>query len=331
MGALLDGVPVVISGLGGAFSVVAVNSWMNQPQGFSPTTGDVTSVDPLEGDLQPGGALRGAAHDPRGLSRHGVPARVDLRGRDAARPARPHPPARAADPADGGVHRDPDPVRGGRYGGAGDRRRTSRSSSRGWSACRRPRPTSPSTSTAGAPRAGSRAGSAIPGLDSFLVGWSTSTQVTGLDSVPPDDRPPANTMLHWSFDTMVGICSVLILLALWLGIGWWRKKDFPQSTWFLRATAVSGVAVRDRARVRVDRDRGRTPALDRLQRHANLGRGHRTQTGSGSPSGSSSCSTSCSGAALVIALRTMSRRWRERRRRGRGRARTARSPLRPPT
>ena len=43
-----SGVPVVISGLGGAFSVVAVNSWMNQPQGYSPTTGDVTSVEPLK-------------------------------------------------------------------------------------------------------------------------------------------------------------------------------------------------------------------------------------------------------------------------------------------
>ena len=81
-----------------------------------------------------------------------------------------------------------------------------------------------------------------PGLDSFLVGWSTSTQVTGLDSVPSDDRPPANTMLHWAFDAMVGICSLLIVFALWLGIGWWRNKDFPQSRWFLRATAVSGVA-----------------------------------------------------------------------------------------
>jgi cytochrome d ubiquinol oxidase subunit I len=48
-------------------------------------------------------------------------------------------------------------------------------------------------------------------------------------------------MLHWAFDTMVGICTVLIVLALWLGIGWWRKKDFPQSKWFLRATAASGV------------------------------------------------------------------------------------------
>ena len=26
------------------------------------------------------------------------------------------------------------------------------------------------------------------------------------------------------------------------GINWWRKKDYPQSRWFLRATAVSGVA-----------------------------------------------------------------------------------------
>ena len=42
------GVPVVVTGLGGAFSVVAVNSWMNQPQGFSPATGKVTSVEPLK-------------------------------------------------------------------------------------------------------------------------------------------------------------------------------------------------------------------------------------------------------------------------------------------
>src|SRR6476646_4366176 len=89
---------------------------------------------------------------------------------------------------------------------------------------------------------GVKDGIGIPGFDSFLVGWSTSTQVTGLDSVPPDDRPPFDTMLHWAFDTMVGICSVLILLALWLGIAWWRKRDFPQTKWFLRAVAVSGLA-----------------------------------------------------------------------------------------
>src|ERR1700742_3205040 len=42
------GVPIVIAGLGGAFSVVAVNSWMNQPQGFTLTNGKVTDVDPIK-------------------------------------------------------------------------------------------------------------------------------------------------------------------------------------------------------------------------------------------------------------------------------------------
>src|SRR6476661_1211421 len=89
---------------------------------------------------------------------------------------------------------------------------------------------------------GVKGGIGIPGFDSFLVGWSTSTQVTGLDSVPPDDRPPANTMLHWAFDTMVGICTVLIGLGAWFGFVWWRRRDIPQTKWFLRACALSGAA-----------------------------------------------------------------------------------------
>ena len=64
----------------------------------------------------------------------------------------------------------------------------------------------------------------------------------GLDSVPPDERPPANTLLHLAFDAMVGIGSALIALGLWFGFVWWRKRDIPQTPWFLRAVAVSGVA-----------------------------------------------------------------------------------------
>jgi len=89
---------------------------------------------------------------------------------------------------------------------------------------------------------GVKGGIGIPGFDSFLVGWSTDTQVIGLDTVPPEDRPPANTMLHWAFDTMVGICSAMIALGLWFGFVWWRRRDIPQTKWFLRAVAVSGVA-----------------------------------------------------------------------------------------
>jgi cytochrome d ubiquinol oxidase subunit I len=49
-------------------------------------------------------------------------------------------------------------------------------------------------------------------------------------------------MLHWAFDTMVGICTALIALGLWLAFAWWRRRDIPGTPWFLRATAVSGVA-----------------------------------------------------------------------------------------
>jgi cytochrome bd ubiquinol oxidase subunit I len=89
---------------------------------------------------------------------------------------------------------------------------------------------------------GVKGGIGIPGFDSFLVGFSTSTKVTGLDTVPANDRPPANTMLHWAFDTMVGICSAMIALGLWLLVVWWRRRDIPKTPWFLRAVAVSGVA-----------------------------------------------------------------------------------------
>ena len=49
-----------------------------------------------------------------------------------------------------------------------------------------------------------KGGIGIPGLDSFLVGFSKNTDVTGLNQIPKDDQPPALTMLHLSFDTMVG-------------------------------------------------------------------------------------------------------------------------------
>ena len=51
---------MVITGIGGAFSVVAANAWMNQPQGFTlDAAGKVVDTEPLQGPLQPGaGATR---------------------------------------------------------------------------------------------------------------------------------------------------------------------------------------------------------------------------------------------------------------------------------
>ena len=141
---------------------------------------------------------------------------------------------------------------------------------------------------------GVKGGIGIPGFDSFLVGWSTSTQVTGLDSVPPDDRPPANTMLHWSFDTMVGICTVadrarrLVRLRLVAAARHPADEVVPARVRALRRGHDR------RARVRLDRHRGRPPAVDRQRRHAHGRRGHHRRTGSGSRSRSCSGSTWCS-------------------------------------
>src|SRR3954463_9446261 len=235
------GVPVVITGLGGAFSVGAVNSGMNQPQGFSPTSGTVTSVDPWKVIFNPAVSYEVphmilAAYLVTGFLLAGIYATGMLRGRRdrvhrlgllipltvacIAAPLQ----FMVGDTAARAIAHD-QPIK---FAGMECVQQTSTHVTEYiYGRC-----------TAN----GVKGGLGIPGFDSFLVGFSTSTQVTGLDSVPADDRPPANTMRHWSFDTMVGICTMLIALGLWLLIAWWRKRDIPQTKWFLRAVALSGVS-----------------------------------------------------------------------------------------
>src|SRR4051795_7507182 len=235
------GVPVVITGLGGAFSVVAVNSWMNQPQGFSPTSGTVTSVDPWKVIFNPAVSYEVphmilAAYLVTGFLLAGIYATGMLRGR-RDRIHRlglliPLTVACIATPIQFAV-------------GDAAARAIAVDQPVKFAAMECVQQTSSDVTEYLGGRCtanGIRGGIGIPGLDSLLVGGSTSTVVTGLDSVPADDRPPADTMLHWSFDAMVGICTMLMVLALWLALHWWRRRVIPRSRWFLRATAISGVA-----------------------------------------------------------------------------------------
>jgi cytochrome d ubiquinol oxidase subunit I len=82
----------------------------------------------------------------------------------------------------------------------------------------------------------------IPNLASFLAGGSADTEIKGLNTVKSDDRPPVN-IVHWAFDVMVLIASALALLAAWFGFVWWRKRRLPKTRWFLRCAAISGVAL----------------------------------------------------------------------------------------
>src|SRR5215218_5088584 len=235
------GVPIPITGVGGAFSVVAVNSWMNQPQGYTLSNGEVTDVYPLKVIFNPAVPYEVphmilAAYLVTGFLVASVYAVGMLRGR-RDRYHRlglliPLTVAAIATPIQFAVGdtaaraiADDQPIK---FAGMECVQETSTHVTEYiFGRC---------TSD------GVKGGIGIPGFDSFLVGWSTDTEVTGLDSVPPEDRPPANTLLHWAFDMMVGICTLLIGLGLWLGFVWWRKRDIPQTKWFLRATALSGVA-----------------------------------------------------------------------------------------
>ena len=235
-----SGVPMFVTGIGGAFSVVAANSWMNQPQGFVlDAAGKVISVEPIEVIFNPAtpyevphmilaaymvtgflvasiyavGMLKGRRDRlhrlglliPLTIACIATPIQL-LVGDTAARSVASDQPAKFAGMEciqETGGHQT-------EYVGG---------------IC---------TSS------GVKLAIPIPDLDSFLVGFSPDTKVTGLNSIPPDERPPVNTFLHNSFDAMVGIGTALMLLALWFGWGWWKHRDIPQTPWFLKAVSVSG-------------------------------------------------------------------------------------------
>ena len=234
-------VPIVISGVGGAFSVIAANSWMNQPQGFTlDAAGKVADVKPFEvltnsaagyeflhmllaaymvtgflvASVYAVGMLRGRRDRyhrlgfiiPFTVAAIATPLQLVV-GDTAARAVADDQPAKFA-----GMECI--------YHGGSDQ-----------------------TEYVGGVCVDGKVkgGIGIPGLDSYLVGFSKNTDVTGLNQIPPDEQPPALTMLHLSFDTMVGIGTLLFLFAVWWAISWWRKRDMPSSKWFLRAGAISGV------------------------------------------------------------------------------------------
>jgi cytochrome bd ubiquinol oxidase subunit I len=236
------GVPVALAGLGGAWSVVAANSWMNQPDGFKlASDGTVTDVNALDAFFNGAVAYEAphmilAAYIVTGFLVASVYAVGILRGRRDRHHRLglliPFTVAAIATPIQFAV-------------GDTAARSIAKDQPIKFAAMECVQTTHTHVTEYIYGRCtddGVKGGIGIPGFDSFLVGFSTDTKVIGLDTVAPKDRPPANTLLHWAFDTMVGICCALIALGAWLGIAWLRKRDIPKTRWFLRATAVSGLA-----------------------------------------------------------------------------------------
>ena len=236
------GVPIAICGIGGAYSVVSVNAWMNQPQGYTlDAAGNVTDIDALEVMWTPATAYEVshmilAAYLVTAFLVASVYAVGMLRGRRDR-----HHRLGLLIPLTVGCILAPIQFAVGDTAA----RAIAEDQPIKFAAmeCVQHTHTHVTEYIGGiCTDDGVKGGIGIPNLDSWLVGFSSDTEVTGLDTVPAKDRPPANTLLHWAFDVMVGIGTALIALGVWFGIAWWRKRDIPKTPWFLRAVAISGVA-----------------------------------------------------------------------------------------
>ena len=240
------GVPIVLAGILGSMSVVAANAWMNSPSGFTlDAAGNVTAVDPIGvifNDSMPLQAahMLVAAYLVGGFLVASVYAAGMLRGRTD----RYH---RLAFTIAFTVAAIATPVQMG----IGDSlaRWVYQNQPVKFAAIELVPQTSsdvPETLLGHLNEDGTVSGGIpIPGLASWLSDPSTgrATVVQGLDSVPAADAPTIReaNIVHLGWDVMVGIGTLLFLLALWYAASWVFRRRMPASRWFLRAAACAGV------------------------------------------------------------------------------------------
>ena len=269
---LLSGVPIFAAGLASAFFVVTANAWMNAPAGYTLAHGKLVSVDPVA-------AMFNAATGPEtvhmilaalmvtAFGTASVYAVATLRGRRD----RYHRIGLLLPLSVGAVLAPLQVV-------AGD-----------WAArmvaAHQPVKLAAmeglTKTTAGAPESigGYYSGGQLHGALQIPAGLSLLTRlnphaaVPGLNSVPAADRPPLVTLVHLSFDTMVGIGFGLLALSGWLAWSWWRRRDMPGDA--LVPALRRGIRGRDGRRhgAGLDHHRSRPSALDRVRGHEGRRRG----------------------------------------------------------
>jgi cytochrome bd ubiquinol oxidase subunit I len=236
-----SGMPIALSGILGAMSVIAVNSWMNQPGGFTMKNGQIASVNPWQVFFNHAAIYEMphmilAAYMVSGFSVAAVYAWAILRGRKDRYhytgfalgfvPAAILTPVQifVGDTAARAIAQD-QPVK---FAAMEYVAKTS---------------TNVPEWLGGVYVNGHiYGGLRIPDMDSLLVGFTTGTKVTGWDTVPGADRPPVVWLIHLCFDAMVGLGFLLLLFGAWALWTWWRGRALPKSRLFWLAGTVSGVA-----------------------------------------------------------------------------------------
>ena len=78
----------------------------------------------------------------------------------------------------------------------------------------------------------------IPGGLSFLAHGDFNAEVIGLDQFKKEDRPPV-AVVHFAFQIMVGLGSLMMLIGMIYFFMRWRKWDYINNKWWLRTLALS--------------------------------------------------------------------------------------------
>jgi cytochrome d ubiquinol oxidase subunit I len=237
----LSGIPVVISGFTGSLMVIAVNAWMNHPSGFRLQGGKAVDVHPLA-------ALFGNSYLWHELVHMYVAGYIvvgfvvaaayafgRLRGRwgryERTALAIPLTVAALAAPVQllvgDWAARDVATTQPTKLAAIEGLAKTTRGASEhllGWYT-----------------NGQVKYGIAIPHALSLLAFHSWNATVQGLDAVPANQRPPVN-VVRASFQTMVGIGTLLALLAMAFLVIRVRRKRLPESRWFYWAVVLAGPA-----------------------------------------------------------------------------------------
>ena len=74
---------------------------------------------------------------------------------------------------------------------------------------------------------------AIPNLGSFILTHDWNGEIKGLKAFPPDKRPPA-AIIFWSFRIMVGIGFAMLGIGLWSLLRRLQKEKLYQDKWLHR-------------------------------------------------------------------------------------------------
>jgi cytochrome d ubiquinol oxidase subunit I len=237
----LSGIPIAITGVLGAFMVISVNGWMNNPTGFDIVNGQVVNISPLralfndyfwhefvhmylagfvvvgflvasvyavawlKGDRSR--YVRTAMIIPLTFAALFAPAQLVV-GDWAARAVAEHQPLKLAAMEGLANTEKQAPFTLGGYWDADEDE--------------------------------IKGGLAIPDLLSLLAFHNPDATVTGLNSVPQVDQPHAINVVRYSFHVMVGIGTVLALLGAFFVFVWARHHRMPRTKWFYRLLAVSG-------------------------------------------------------------------------------------------